>query len=644
MRNDLVVIFQSYLVLWGYQLLAWPWLSKYCHKLADKGWSLGRVGGSLLTAFVIWWLSFLRLPMNTDWGLTLVLLIFVFFTWWRFKGDLKHTFLSIKTNWKIIFFEEIIFAISYFGFSLVRGFAPDILGLEKYMDFGFINSYLHSPTLPAPDMWFAGKSINYYSFGHFWASNVIRTWGINPAIGYNLMLAFLFASCFVISLSILVSLGSPWIAGIFGSLMIVLGGNSHTIWSLLSKHTLSGYWYADATRFIHNTIHEFPAYSFVVSDLHAHILGLPAVLFFILLTVLWWTDGGRLWIYVTLGWLLGIMAMTNSWDSPNYGLFLVIFCGLRLLSNRKLLPEFLKAGVIIGVSAIVTALPWGVSFKSILGGIGNVTERSPLWQLLVLWTIHLIFTFAAIMLVRKQKKINFLILAMGITAVTLIVIPEFIYMRDIYLTHPRANTMFKLTFQSFVLMSLLAGFVFGKVVEVEKKIYRFMGVLLCTVLFIGLMLFPVEAYGTYYNRFLNYRGLDGASHLLNTNPTDLSIINLLNKYRNGKNIIESPGDSFTEFNTISAYTGIPTVVGWRAHEWLWRGSYDEVGRRDEEVRRFYESSNGNEMLSIIKNYNIGWIIITNREREKYKSMNEVKILRLGKVVFSEGNSYIVEIN
>jgi hypothetical protein len=36
------------------------------------------------------------------------------------------------------------------------------------------------------------------------------------------------------------------------------------------KIIFDGYWYADATRFIHNTIHEFPSYS-PVSDLHVDI-------------------------------------------------------------------------------------------------------------------------------------------------------------------------------------------------------------------------------------------------------------------------------------------------------------------------------------------------------------------------------------
>ena len=38
---------------------------------------------------------------------------------------------------------------------------------KKFMDVGLMNSYLHSPTLPIADMWLAGHTFNYYTFGHY---------------------------------------------------------------------------------------------------------------------------------------------------------------------------------------------------------------------------------------------------------------------------------------------------------------------------------------------------------------------------------------------------------------------------------------------------------------------------------------------
>ena len=103
------------------------------------------------------------------------------------------------------------------------------------------------------------------------------------------------------------------------------------------------------------------------------------------------------------------------------------------------------------------------------------------------------------------------------------------------------------------------------------------------------------------------------------------------------------GDSYTDFNAVSAFSGVPTVMGWRVHEWLWRGSYEPVGKRDEEVRRFYEEGGSAEVTAFVKKYDLSWVVISGREREKYKNLDERKIKALGKVVFSEGPVYLVKI-
>jgi len=55
-----------------------------------------------------------------------------------------------------------------------------------------LKKYLVSDVLPAKDIWWAGKSINYYSFGHFMASILVRLWGVGlEKGGYNLVLAFI---------------------------------------------------------------------------------------------------------------------------------------------------------------------------------------------------------------------------------------------------------------------------------------------------------------------------------------------------------------------------------------------------------------------------------------------------------------------
>jgi len=662
MTSDLVIIFQVYLISFGLQLIAWPWLFKFGKKLADYGWASGRVAVSLTTALIIWFFGHLKAAVNNDFGIATALLVIVFLTWKVLGKEIKPAFKILRKIGAFVLVEEILFAVGLFIYAIVRGYQPDILGLEKFMDFGFIKSYLASATLPTADMWWAGGAINYYSFGQFWASILIRIWGVAPSVGYNLMLAFILASTLSLAFSVVVNLfaekelsrSKMTMAGLVGAVLVTLGGNSQTIWYFLTKGTLTGYWYADATRFIPNTIHEFPGYSFVVSDLHGHVLSLPMVLVFILLLIAWQRVfhprgepqaqhhlGG---VYeVLLGILLGVMAMTNTWDSAIYGLLLAILFLLNLISRQTSIRELTKTLVVVGVSAVITALPWLIGFKSISDGLAAVGERTPLWQLAVLWAIHIGVAVAALTVAAAGKNKNWLVLALGLSAITLILLPEFIYVRDIYPSHPRANTMFKFTYQAFIMMGLLFGWLVGKVLNIKYQVLR-LGTAGCLLLlFGGLLIFPYLAFNSYYGGFRSYRGLDGFSFLYRRFPDEVAIVNYLDKNRDGKNLIEAVGDSYTETDFISAFSGTATVVGWRVHEWLWRGGYEAVGGRDEEVKRFYETVSDAERNEIIEKYNLGWVVVSAREKEKYK-IDERKIRSLGEVVLVGKSAYLIKLS
>src|SRR4030042_6783858 len=81
-------------------------------------------------------------------------------------------------------------------------------------------------------------------------------------------------------------------------------------------------------------------------------------------------------------------------------------------------------------------------------------------------------------------------------------------------------------------------------------------------------------------------------------------------------IVEANGDSYTDYARVSANTGLPTIVGWPVHEWLWRGSYDEAGKGIPEVVTIYESKDEAETRNILKKYNAEYIFLGTLEREK----------------------------
>lgn len=72
---------------------------------------------------------------------------------------------------------------------------------------------------------------------------------------------------------------------------------------------------------------------------------------------------------------------------------------------------------------------------------------------------------------------------MGLCAIGLILIPEIVYVRDIYENgNARANTMFKLTYQAYILFGMTMGYgIYRMLVVSKQKIIRiFSGIgLLC---------------------------------------------------------------------------------------------------------------------------------------------------------------------
>ncbi len=648
---DLQIILRVYLISFLLQLISFPITKRIFSKLPDVGYPLSRLVTTLMAALIIWELANLGLPINSNLGLWITTLGLISINLWlMFKdGGIKSLMIS-REELKLVVIEEYLFLVGLLGIALIRGFLPNIDNLEKFMDFGFVNRYLLSPTLPATDMWQAGKSINYYSFGHYWSSIVIRYFGTSASVGYNLVLSFIAGLSLSIAFSVSYFLSGAkkqmagMVGGLVGAFTTVLAGNTHVAWYIINNRGLMNYWYADATRFIHNTIHEFPGYSFVVADLHGHLIDLPMVLAFILI-ILHWINSRKLLDEVMMGILFGVMMMTNTWDVAVYGLLLIISGLIMVIHQPSNLIRLIKTAGVMLLFMVITALPWFMSFQSISSGIKMVSERSPLWQLAVLWTGGLIVSFIAV-LTEKRGKQGVSIWSLAICIVLLIIIPELVYAKDIYPDHPRANTMFKLTYQASIMIGLLAGSVLGKLFDSERKLFwwwRWPAIIITGIFFIGTMIFPVVAFPNFYDNFKTYRGLDGEKWLATQMPRRYEVIKYLRENADGRNMVEAVGDSYTNFNAISVFSGVPTIEGWRVHEWLWRGGYEIVSKREAEVTEIYEGIDTKTVKDILKKYNVGWIVVGGDERSMY-SVNEDLLLSIGKKVFEDGETYLIKVN
>ena len=82
--------------------------------------------------------------------------------------------------------------------------------------------------------------------------------------------------------------------------------------------------------------------------------------------------------------------------------------------------------------------------------------------------------------------------------------------------------------------------------------------------------------------------------------------------------ISDTGGSYTTYNSISTFSGMPTVLGWVGHEAQWRGGYEEIGSRQADVKELYSSSKWERAQAIIDMYNIRYIVLGNTENSTYQ--------------------------
>lgn len=694
--SDFLNIINFWLTFFIVGVIFFPLTSIIFTHFKDKGYIFAKTIGIIFISYSIFILSAFKL---LTFSFTSILLIgFLYFILNLYLSK-KISFKKIlKENFKLIIIEELIFLITLIFWSYVRGNMPNIHGLEKFMDFGFVNTILRTDYLPAPDIWYSGLSINYYYFGHLITAVLIKISNITPSIGYNLMLAGLFGLTLTSVLSLVInifdnkklSLKSS-IAGVISASLVSLSGNLTSIYAFFKAYIPAdspvpfwqlpflplsfpnGFWYPNATRFIQYTIHEFPLYSFVVSDLHGHVLDIPIVLLSIAIIFTILLENKIRSIYVVfLSFLIAVMYMTNAWDGIIYALLSVFILALLSFYKKVSVRKFISSILILGLGFIIFSFPFSSNFKPFVSGVGficapqflteigklgpflfeaNHCQRSPLWQLIILYGFFYFFVLSFILFLRfkktyKPNKSDVFVAFLIILSTLLIIIPEFIYVKDIYPAHYRANTMFKLTYEAFIMLSIACGYIIVKIIS-NLNYKKFLLLFFIPTLFFLYLVFsyPVFAINSYYDNLKNYKGIDGLSYMKIDHIEDYELINWINKNIKGQPIIlEAVGDSYTDYARISANTGLPTVLGWPVHEWLWRGTYDVVGPRVEEVKTFYTTSDLQKTKDIIKKYHVSYVVVSLLEKQKYPDLNEDNIKKLGEIIYQNNGARLYKIN
>ncbi len=362
--------------------------------MIDRGYALSKTFGILLLVFVSWILVALRVAWFTRLTIGIALLLLALAAGAVAYVERRSLRQFLRERWRHLVAVEGIFLVLFFAWLLIRWGNPDLwhnyLGGEKPMEFAYLNAVIKSTTFPPYDPWFAGGYLNYYYWGQVIVATLIKFTGIVPWVGFNLAVPLLAAltgvGAFTVTYHLLPervrgALGTRiqgWLYGLVGVAFVVFFGNLGNmnlivgglirlgtpdfkssipgltpvvraltgLWKVLSGASLGfarEWWFWNATRTIPDTVNEFPFFTFLFADLHAHLIALPFTLLALgmavnivrgaragaeasrpvpnasILARLWglardWDLG----VLVGLALVVGALWPTNTWDFPTY--------------------------------------------------------------------------------------------------------------------------------------------------------------------------------------------------------------------------------------------------------------------------------------------------------------------------------------
>lgn len=761
--KDMLPFMQWWLTIFILGVVFMPLSSLLFSNLYDKGYLFSKTIGIAVTGYLMWMLSAIKIMKFTTLsscivlviGLMINLTIVLYFRYYYkpsgsslyTENDMLPTYFK-KDILKLFIKEELLFFIIFLLFTYIRGFKPEAYGTEKFMDYGFMTSMMRSNYMPPEDFWFSGSHLNYYYVGQFIATFLTRLSFVEVSYGYNLMLMMTGAFAFVLPFSIVYNMISRYsekkgkksrlwagIGGLLGGSGVCIAGNMHypiygliipTIKNITNKvKTNYSYWFPNATRYIgynpetnDKTIHEFPAYSFILGDLHAHVINILFVLTILALLLSWLykhndryretrTVKGELLNpqIILIGFFIGLFHTTNFWDYPIY---FVVSGAVILFSNMIIYGFKSKAYWLTGIQGIfifllgeLFALPFTLQFDQISASALLAENHTPLYQHLVLWglpiiTVLLFFIISIIDYIDKKaktkknnrnKKIkieslswprrlgklvssymvslsdnDLFIITIGFCAMGLVLLPELVYVKDIYSgDYKRANTMFKLTYQAFIMFGICFGYIYIRLLKYGKGVRRLVGGI-SLIAFCLTLLYPLNAvkgwYGDIFDR-TRYKGIDASQFMMDKFKNDyLATEWLLDNVTGSPVVLESNGLSYSDHQRVSVITGLPTVLGWYTHEQLWKSGTmtdnnvsEELNKRAEDVEAIYTSEDIDLVRTLVDKYDIVYIYVGLLEEEKYGWINHELIRGLGEVVFENPdmdnynyNTYIVKLD
>lgn len=394
-------------------------------RFADRGWAFARLTALLVAGWLVWmlasveWISFRAIWIWIALGLLGVI-------WFAkrsvFVGAIRASWHDRDSRRSILVGEGVFWGI-FALFLLFRFLNPDswhvFWGGEKPMEFAHINAILRSAHFPPFDPWFSDGYINYYYYGLYLVAFMMKATGIPSEIAFNLAQPTIIAFLGLAGYGLVSTLGRAitrnrrraWVIGLTGVVVLLLIGNLtaavRVIRSFPDRFSPDFGWFWGGTRVVENydeagraapQITEFPYFTALFADLHAHVVALPITVFVMAIGLAIALESRTALLAIArrrvsfalpiIGLALlaalsvGALFPTNAWDFFTYAVFIVaaFFVALRRLDwSLRLAATALAGGLTVGLGYVLY-LPFHSNFVALFSEVKQPEQRTDVWQ------------------------------------------------------------------------------------------------------------------------------------------------------------------------------------------------------------------------------------------------------------------------
>jgi YYY domain-containing protein len=393
---------------------ALPYAFRYFRVLPDRGIAFARPLALLLSGYVLWLAAFTGWLPNRDGTAALVIASLAAGGVWLAARDWSGFVAELRARRWYILTVEVVFLVFFVGFAVLRAYEPDINGTEKPFESAFFQGVLRTETFGPRDPWYGGEPMSYYYFGYVLLAVITHVTQTAPEVAFNLGLALTggmaAAGAFGLAYNLLAARGrvhrrTAILGALLAPLLLLVVSNFEGVFEMAAIHgvdsprfyhaiaieNLTGpkvstewyptehWWWWRATRLGSGwNVEEFPFFSFLLGDLHAHVMVLPYSLLMLAgIFQLWRFDqplDARFlrrhpWIVAGLALVAGGLYVTNAWDFPTalvvLGLITLArnYAGARSFSVRPLLDSAVVLAP-VAVLAVLFYLPFYIGFTA----------------------------------------------------------------------------------------------------------------------------------------------------------------------------------------------------------------------------------------------------------------------------------------